>query len=134
MSTYTGPLPSGEVVTVECPEWCVIDHGDDPPMDIFHRGPLAFMVPPAALSTPPETAIVRQMLAHLVLPAVPQEGERVCISLDLDDCMVRYTELDVEQADNMLAQLREYTERLQTMRDQLAAIHEERKTLVGGAA
>lgn len=114
--TYTGPLPSGETVTVTCPDWCQMDHGDDPPIDIFHRSGTASIVPPPDLLW---GGPVRQMTVHLVVPAVPQDGDRPVVAMDLDDKLDRHTELDVTQADDLIAQLDNYRTALVMMRDYL---------------
>ncbi|MEU6312365.1 hypothetical protein [Streptomyces sp. NPDC047014] len=110
--------------TYTCPAWCAVDHGSAPLEDVFHRSGRIRVVPPADCSAPDEQAIVPQLTAHLVEYEVPTPGEAAAvINLELDDHPAdRVAELDVAEADALLAQLADYTARLQKMRDQLAAI------------
>lgn len=107
---------------VPCPAWCVADHGDDPPADIFHRSERIALAP-ASRTLRGGEGDGMQMIAHLVQPAVVlDEHDAPVISVDLDGRFSLYAELDVAAADDMLARLRNYTDRLQALRDTLARI------------
>ncbi|MFF3617717.1 DUF6907 domain-containing protein [Streptomyces sp. NPDC002467] len=112
--------------TYTCPAWCTVDHGDDPPVDVFHRGARIRIVPPADLTAPDEQAIVPQMTAHLVVYEVPSGPEETAVvMLELDDHPGgRATEMQLADVDDVLAQLDTYQAQLAQMRATMAAILE----------
>jgi hypothetical protein len=101
--------------SIECPEWCVEDHSGDHPADVLHRSARVSVVPPSL----PGHRRMPQMVAHLVAASC---GQPPRISVDLDDRMDEYTELDVAGADAFLAELRAYTAKIQALRDRLATM------------
>lgn len=103
-----------------CPSWCVVDHGDVEPEDVFHRSNVIALVPPRDCYGSRD--VIPQMRAHLVSYERPDEYGQPCISVDLDDRMESYTELDVAEADNMIRQMEAYTAQLRVWRDQLATL------------
>ncbi|MEV7032717.1 hypothetical protein AB0N99_21190 [Streptomyces sp. NPDC093272] len=110
-----------------CPPWCVLDHRGDWVGDLFHRGA------DASASVPSDTAYAvgssgaPHLNAHLVLPEMDEHPDAPPqITVDAGDLFGAYAELDVERADQFIRDLKMFTARVQQMRDQLAAMKEER--------
>lgn len=119
--TLIKPTTTKPTTSYTCPSWCVEDHQDDSPADVFHRSERIAIVPPPDIYCEPGDR-VPQMVAHLVSYEEPDEYGQPCISVDLDDRLISYTELDVPAADNMIRQLEAYTAGLRVMRDRLAKL------------
>lgn len=103
-----------------CPEWCVVDHGEDVPEDVFHRSDFTWLRPDGSLSGdegPWEVA------AQLVVPEAADEEPTIAV--DLGESLGSYAELTVETADQFIRDLKVFTARVQQMRDQLAAMKED---------
>lgn len=67
------------------------------------------------------------LTAHLVLPAGPEgDNEPAQISVDTGDLWGPYAELDVEQADEFIRDLKEFTAFMELYRGRLAALKGER--------
>lgn len=108
-----------------CPEWCDGRHNMDVEGNFFHRGQIAVVSVPdgAAVPTVDKDGNPPQLTAHLVLPAGPEfADEPPQITVDAGDLWGPYAELDVEQADEFIRDLKTYTARVQQMRDQLVAL------------
>jgi len=113
---------------VQCPEWCDGVHNKDSAGEFFHRGRIAIASVPegAAVPTIDKDGNAPLLTAHLVLPAGPEGDEEPAqITVDCGDLWGPYAELDVEQADQFIRDLKTYTARLEQMRDQLAAVKEQ---------
>jgi len=125
MRTYTGPtLDRTGTCTVTCPEWCVVDHDywEDKADDMFHVSEEVVIVPPADPAASAESAIVPQMRADLMMHSTGREKDDVSILLRLDEYGLRAVDLDVAAADDVLAQLEEYTAGFRRLRDLLAEV------------
>ena len=119
MSTVTaGPIASAPAV--DCPSWCVVDHSEDPWIgteDFFHRSE-DHEVPIPAGAKPCDSPFL--VSAHLVDHC--NNPEWSCISVGPTD---RGFDLEtVEQVDEYLAHLKQFTAAFEEMRDRLAAIKE----------
>ncbi|MFI6856521.1 DUF6907 domain-containing protein [Streptomyces sp. NPDC050416] len=108
-------------VDLGCPEWCVIDHSEDPWIgteDFFHRGDeVNVPAPPGARPQYAEPLLSTHLVDHCNNP------EWSCIAIGTGD---RGFDLEtVEQADAYIAHLKSYTAAVEEMRDRLAAIKEQ---------
>lgn len=110
--------------TVTCPSWCVIDHGNDLPDDVFHRSPRARLAPDGSRSG---RSAAWQLVAHVVVPEIPQDDDPGLLVIDTQDGVCgRHVELAVEQVDEFIRQSKAFLARVEQMRDQLAAVKESR--------
>lgn len=124
MATKTAGRTASAPRLESCPEWCVIDHGDDPIDDIFHRGDYAQVgVPEGQVHLSNKDL---KLNVSLCLPEVPEPGdEGGFLVVDLGDPWGPYAELDAEHADQFIRDLKTFTARVQQMRDQLDAKKEQ---------
>lgn len=116
MSNATAGRTASAARPFACPPWCVVDHGDTPTEDVFHRSEFAWLRPDGSLSGdegPWEVA------AQLVVPE--DAGLEPTIAVDLGESLGPYAELTLETADQFIRDLKVFTARVQQMRDQLAA-------------
>lgn len=112
-----------------CPEWCDGVHNSDGWGNFFHRGQIAIASVPesSAMPTLKDKAEVPLLTAHLVLPAGPEgDAEQPSITVDCGDLWGPYAELDVDQADEFIRDLKTFTARMEIYRAQLAALKGER--------
>lgn len=120
-TTSTGRMPAGR--TVVCPAWCVVDHGDDIPEDVFHRSDFAWLEPNGSRSGDEGPW---KLAAHLVLAEVPQPDDDGQIVIETgDETFGPYIELDTERADEFIRQTKVFLARIEQMRDQLTATKKE---------
>ncbi|WP_331448011.1 DUF6907 domain-containing protein [Streptomyces xanthochromogenes] len=112
------------IKTVTCPDWCDIEHGNDPPEDVFHRSVQARVgIPNAQVFLSSDSL---QFVASLCLPEMPEPGEGTgFIVLDGGDLFGPYAELDVEHADQFIRDLKTFTARVQQMRDRISSRKEQ---------
>lgn len=129
--TYTGPSVHGGVVTVECPEWCVIDHefwGDNAD-DLFHSPPDIELTLPR-----PSPAELRGQLvppplhAQLVVSNRDLRPAGALVSISVDEHRGRGVDLDPNGVDALLNELDEFRERLLALKGLMANIHAERRS------
>jgi hypothetical protein len=124
MTTITEHPSASALNSGKCPDWCVVDHGNDPIDDIFHRGSYAQVGVPedqVHLSTGD-----LKLVAHLCLPSAPEPGdENGMVVLDPGHLYGPYAELDMEGTDQLIRDLKTFAARLQQMRDQMAAVKEQ---------
>ncbi|MEU9183331.1 hypothetical protein AB0D14_01935 [Streptomyces sp. NPDC048484] len=124
MNTSTAGRTASAPRVEKCPAWCVVEHGDDPIDDIFHRGSYAQVGVPddqVYLSTDD-----LKMVAHLCLPEVPEPGdENGFVVLHHGDLWGPYAELDIEGTDQLIRDVKTFAARLQQLRDQMAAVKEQ---------
>lgn len=128
MSTVTAASAPNAPQVVHCPDWCDRVHNDDGWGNFFHRGRLAVVSVPeaAAMPTLHDKAEAPLLTAHLVLPAGPEgDDEEPSITVDCGDLWGPYAELDVDQADQFIRDLKTFTAHVQQYRDQLAAVKEQ---------
>lgn len=128
MTAITAGRSTSALRAKPCPDWCDRVHNDDGWGNFFHRGRLAVVSVPeaAAMSTLHDKAEAPLLTAHLVLPDGPEgEEEPAQITVDCGDLWGPYAELDVEQADQFIRDLKTFTAHLQQYRDQLAAVKEQ---------
>lgn len=112
------------IKTVTCPDWCVLEHGNDPADDIFHRSVKARVGIPEAQTFLSSDSL--QLVASLCLPEAPEPGEDAgFIVLDCGDLFGPYAELDIEHADQFIRDLKTFIARVAQMRDRLAARKEQ---------
>ncbi|WP_406507622.1 DUF6907 domain-containing protein [Streptomyces sp. NBC_00212] len=115
--------------SLTCPDWCVVEHDDAPPVDTFHRGANLVLKPPTASAPDQQSRLFQApaplpvLRAELMLPEVQQDNDLACIILDHHDVYGPYAQLDVESADQYIRDLKTFTARLQQMRDQLTALN-----------
>ncbi|MFI6468747.1 DUF6907 domain-containing protein [Streptomyces sp. NPDC050516] len=110
--------------TLTCPDWCVVEHGNDPPDDVFHRGGCAQTRLPENLIRLSSDDL--KLVARLCLPEAPEPGdEGGFVVVDRGDLFGPYAELDIEHTDQFIRDLKAFTARVQQMRDQLAAVKEQ---------
>ncbi|MEU6768629.1 hypothetical protein ABZ916_39730 [Streptomyces sp. NPDC046853] len=121
----TASAPMGRA----CPTGCDGQHSRDVEGNFFHRGPLAVVATPtesAGRVLTAEEPVVPRLTAHLVVPDGPELGaEPPQITVDAGDLFGPYAELDADQADEFIRSLKDFTARVQQMRDQLAEIKEQ---------
>lgn len=109
-----------------CPAWCVIDHTGDWADDLFHRGPNAVASVPESSAHSVGSSGAPHLNAHLVLPEMASEPDAPAIvTVDAGDMFGAYAEMDLEQTDQFIRDLKTFTARVQQMRDQLAAMKEQ---------
>jgi hypothetical protein len=124
MATSTAGRIASAPQTVQCPDWCVIDHGDDPIDDIFHRG--AYMQAGVPADQVHYVDADLKLVAHLCLPSAPQPGEEGgFLVVDPGDMFGPYAELDLEHTDQLIRDLKTFTARIEQARDVLAALKEQ---------
>jgi len=117
--------PSASVLgSGKCPSWCVIEHGDDQVDDIFHRS--AYM----QVGIPDDQVHLSdrdlKLTAHLCLPEVAEPGdENGFLVLDQGDLFGPYAELDVEECDQFIRDLKTFTARIEQARAWIAAKKEQ---------
>ena len=114
----TVPLWRGLTITVECPAWCVLDHGQDPaqhPSDIYHWGKTE-----AVTGRPSDGSQVPGMYAHLMqTPFDPRHNRPVmAVALGGQDTQ----DYALPALDQLLADLEDFVPRLRALRDQLAGL------------
>lgn len=103
-----------------CPEWCVIDHGDEPADDLFHRS--AYMQAGVPDDQVHLSNADLKLVAHLCLPSAPEPGhENGFLVVDLGDCWGPYAELDEEHTSQLIRDLKAFTARVEQARDWMAA-------------
>lgn len=108
--------------TGQCPSWCVIDHGRDIPVDVFHRSEFAWLTPNGDLSGDEGPW---ELAAHIVTAEVPQDGDGSGLVIETQDGTAGpYIEIGIEHVDEFIRQGKAFLARVQQMRDQLAAIKE----------
>lgn len=121
MSVNTAARPTSTPLPFKCPPWCAVDHSQDPWIgteDFFHRSEDAVAPIPAGAKPCDAKFLVS---AHLVDHC--NNPEWSCISVGTTD---RGFDLEtVEQADEYLAHLKQFTAAFEEMRDRLAAIKEQ---------
>ncbi|MDJ1131778.1 DUF6907 domain-containing protein [Streptomyces iconiensis] len=146
--TYTGPTLAGGTATIVCPPWCTVDHEHpiegidraDHADDAFHASETIAIVPPPDDERTDQFSIVPQLRAYLIQHSVdpltpPYDAEHgpgtpwratekpmrpgAGIYLALEDAGDRAVTLDLEGAEQVLAELEEYTEAFRQMRDHL---------------
>ncbi|HEY9372199.1 DUF6907 domain-containing protein [Streptomyces sp.] len=120
MATKTAGRIASPPRLESCPEWCVIDHGNDPIDDIFHRG--AYM----QVGIPDDQVHLSsrdlKLTASLCLPEMPEPGdEDGMLVLDQGDLFGPYAELNVEECDQFIRDLKAFTARVEQARDWMAA-------------
>ncbi|MFJ6846420.1 DUF6907 domain-containing protein [Streptomyces griseoluteus] len=116
--TASAPLP------YTCPPWCVIDHGDAGPEDVFHRSALAWLSPNGDRSGHPGRW---ELKAHIVTPEAPEDDLDVPLLVveTQDGVGGPYVELDVEQVEEFIRQGKAFLAHVQQLGAQLAAGKEE---------
>jgi len=124
MSTSTVARTVSAPQARPCPPWCVVDHGDDPSDDVFHRS--AYM----QVGIPDDQVHLSsrdlKLTAHLCLPEVAEPGdEDGFLVLDQGDLFGPYAELDVEECDQFIRDLKTFTARVEQARAWLAAKKEQ---------
>lgn len=126
MSTKTAGRIASAPQAVTCPEWCDGVHNSDGEGNFFHRGRMAVVSVPERSAMPIETDKDKRppmLTAHLVLPAGPEgDDEPAQITVDTGDLWGPYAELDVEQADEFIRDLKAFTAFVELYRDRLAAL------------
>jgi hypothetical protein len=129
MTAITAACSSNAPQATACPEWCDRVHNADGDGNYFHRGRLAVVSAPEKSAMPLETdkdSRPPMLTAHLVLPAGPEgDDEPPQITVDTGDLWGPYAELDVDQADEFIRDLKEFTAFVELYRDRLAAIKEQ---------
>lgn len=115
-----GAITAGRIANAlrseECPSWCVRDHSNDDPENVFHRSDFSWLRPDGALSG---NQGPWELAAQLVLPQADTESATLVV--DLGDAFGPFAELTVATADQFIRDLKTFTARVQQMRDQLAA-------------
>lgn len=124
MTASTAGRIASAAATETCPSWCVIEHGDDPIDDIFHRG--AYM----QVGVPDDQVYLSdadlKLTASLCLPAAPEPGDEAgFLVLHHGDLFGPYAELDVEHCDQFIRDLKAFTARVEQARDRMAALKEQ---------
>lgn len=107
-----------------CPSWCVVDHGDDPIDDVFHRSDYM------QVGIPDDQVHLShadlKLTAHLCLPEVPEPGDETgFLVLDHGDLFGPYAELDLEHCDQFIRDLKTFTARVEQARAWIAAKKEQ---------
>lgn len=129
MSTSTVARTANTPQPRTCPEWCDGVHNSDCDGNYFHRGRLAVVSVPEKSAMPIRTdkdMRAPMLTAHLVLPAGPEgDDEPGQITVDTGDLWGPYAELDVEQADEFIRDLKAFTTFVELYRDRLAALEEQ---------
>lgn len=129
MSTSTVARTASTPQARTCPEWCDGVHNADCDGNFFHRGRLAVVSVPEKSAMPIETdkdMRAPMLTAHLVLPAGPEgDDEDPQITVDTGDLWGPYAELDVDQADEFIRDLKEFTAFMEIYRNRLAALKEQ---------
>ncbi|MCX4780123.1 DUF6907 domain-containing protein [Streptomyces sp. NBC_01264] len=127
---YQGPgAVPGLVLQVECPDWCAEDHTADWAngthrrlSDDFHESAPICVVPMRAPSgdfPDVQALLTARLMVHTTEGGLAPDAAVIFVSLDGWDNTV---DMGVEETDDLIAQLTDYTARLRLMRDQLAAI------------
>lgn len=108
-----------------CPPWCAIDHGDNPPVDVFHRSAFAWLAPNAERSGHPGRW---ELKAHIMAPEVPEDALDVPLLVieTQDGVGGPYVELDVEQVKEFLRQGKAFLAHVEQLGNALAAGKENR--------
>lgn len=126
MTTSTAGRIASAPQATTCPEWCDGVHNSDCDGNFFHRGRLAVVSVPEKSAMPIETdkdMRAPMLTAHLVLPAGPEgDDEPPQITVDTGDLWGPYAELDVDQADEFIRNLKDFTAFVELYRDRLAAL------------
>lgn len=130
---YTGPSDVPDVrLEVECPAWCVQDHAEDfQPgnprclLDDFHESEEILVVPPGVVRGD-KVEPLAQLRASLMVHTTDGEThpDAASIHMRLDEYWDAYADMGVEEADDLIQQLQEYTARFKELRDHLAAVKE----------
>ena len=112
--------------TGQCPPWCVIDHGDDIPEDVFHRSEFAVLAPNGDRSG---WEGPWELNAHIVVPETDQVGDPGLLVIETQAGTAGPSvELDVTQVDEFIRQNKVFLARVEQMRDQLAKAVEEQQS------
>ncbi|MEV6859319.1 hypothetical protein AB0M89_36790 [Streptomyces microflavus] len=122
ISTVSRSAAAPQVRT--CPSWCVVDHGNDPIDDIFHRSDYMQVGIPDDQVHLSDADL--KLTAHVCLPEVPEPGdENGFLVLDHGDLFGPYAELDLEHCDQFIRDLKTFTARIEQARDWIAAKKEQ---------
>lgn len=124
MTVITEGRTTSAPTAEQCPDWCVVDHGDDPIDDIFHRS--AYM----QVGAPDDRVHLSdrdlKLTAHLCLPSAPEPGdEDGLLVVDYGDLWGPYAELDLEHTAQLVRDLKAFTARVEQARDWMAAKKEQ---------
>ncbi|NJP72522.1 hypothetical protein [Streptomyces sp. C1-2] len=123
MSTITAGRDRSTPLPFVCPPWCAVDHAaQDVPRfpgdrDVIHRSAEAWLTSAGSVEAPWELS------AHLASPEL--EYGPATLVVDIGVPLDPYSEMDVEQADQFIRDLKAFTSRVQQMRDRLAAMKEQ---------
>ncbi|MET8947440.1 hypothetical protein ABZX30_28825 [Streptomyces sp. NPDC004542] len=109
-----------------CPPWCVIEHGDSTPEDVFHRSAFAWLAPNDERSGHPGRW---ELKAHIVSPEAPEDDLDVPLMVveTQDGVGGHYVELDVEQVEEFIRQGKAFLAHVQQLGEQLATASEKGK-------
>lgn len=122
---YSMRTRTGSFLAVQCPPWCTQQHDGDQHADsIWHEAPaIAFVGPGDYLGYADDGQPYEVMWACISAQPNDEDGTYGRPYLFFDTLGAGTgARLDVDQADAVLRHLRQYTDRLQQMRDQLARI------------
>lgn len=128
MTTSTAGRTASAPQAEQCPEWCDGVHNPDGLGNFIHRGRIAVVGPPdeSAKPTLKEKSETPLLTAHVILPVGPElDEEQPCIVVDNGDLWGPYAELDVDQADEFIRDLKAFTAFVELYRDRLAALKEQ---------
>lgn len=130
MRTYTGPTLAGGTATVECPDWCVVDHAywGDNADDMYHRSVELSVLPPGAPAPTFGGVRVPHLTTHLSVHSTETRPCGAVVSVDLSEYKDDGVDLDVAGVDELLARVDTYRAGLESLRDRLASIQKERRT------
>ncbi|MBD9730208.1 hypothetical protein PV755_46675 [Streptomyces caniscabiei] len=124
MSTVTAACSSNAPWVGQCPDWCVVEHGDDIPQDVFHRSALAWLKPNDERSGHPGRWELAASIVAVEEPEDELDVPLLCIETQAG-VGGPYVELDVEQVEEFIRQGKAFLARVEQMRDQLAATKEQ---------
>ncbi|MBP2581647.1 hypothetical protein J3A78_002125 [Streptomyces sp. PvR006] len=129
MKTYTGPTLGGAVATIQCPEWCVIDHEyeGDHADDTFHEAEPLELAPPRDRDRNYRGPIVPLLDLRLRLHSTERTPDAALVWLQYSEYNGDGIELDVRGLDQLLARLDTYRAGVADLREKLAAAENERR-------
>ncbi|MER5312894.1 hypothetical protein ABT034_34560 [Streptomyces sp. NPDC002773] len=129
MKTYTGPTVGGAVATIQCPDWCTVDHAywNDEADDCWHEADPLELHPPRDRDHRRGNPLVPLLDLRLRLHSTEQTPDAALVWLQYSEYRGDGIEMDVRGLDQLLASLDTYRAGVAEMREKLAAAENERR-------
>jgi hypothetical protein len=129
MKTYTGPTLGGAVATIQCPDWCVVDHEYEGEKvdDCFHEAEPLELQPPRDRDRNFRVTLVPLLDLRLRLHSTDMTPDAASVWLQYSEHNGDGIELDVRGLDTLLARLDTYRAGVAELREKLAKAENERR-------